>query len=215
MPAGHSAISRTPWGTPTRAPPDGTTRPGTSRSSTWHGLTNGTGLRPSRRSRLSLQPVPGSQVQDRGLEAGLIAAPGSLSLPPAIPCRTYTGATGNGTESLTPRHPYALSRASAGGGPRTKSSESTGHRHISSYSSWSSSGHQPSRDVTGGRPLVLPEPARQLSRSCRYRSFRSRCRSAGPVDSAASARSTAPRCHPSRPRSASPCSASTCFLGDR
>ena len=43
---------------------------------------------------------------------------------------------------------YAVSRA-ASGGPRTKSSVSTGHRHASSYSSSSSSGHQPSRDVTG------------------------------------------------------------------
>jgi hypothetical protein len=33
--------------------------------------------------------------------------------------------------------------------PRTKSSESTGQRHASSYSPSSSSGHQPSRDVTG------------------------------------------------------------------
>ena len=51
-----------------------------------------------------------------------------------------------------------------GGGPRTKSSESTGHRHISSYSSSSSSGHQPSRDVTGRRfaPWYCRSRARQL-----------------------------------------------------
>lgn len=57
-------------------------------------------------------------------------------------------------------------------GPRTKSSESTGHRYISPYSYSSSSGHQPSRDVTG---ICLAHwyclsRARQLSRSCWYRS---------------------------------------------
>ena len=64
------------------------------------------------------------------------------------------------------------------GGPRTKSSLSTGHRHISSYSSPSSSDHQPSRAVTGScrAPWYCRSRARQLSRSCLYRSSRSRCR---------------------------------------
>jgi len=40
-PAGRSATSRTPWATPTHAPPSGMTRPGTPRSSTWHGRSTG------------------------------------------------------------------------------------------------------------------------------------------------------------------------------
>src|ERR1700730_3715636 len=76
MQADRSATSRTPWGTPTHAPPDDTT-----------GLSSGTGLRLS----FSLHAKPGIRVQDRGLEAGLIAAPGGLSTPPGIPGRAYRG----------------------------------------------------------------------------------------------------------------------------
>ena len=54
---------------------------------------------------------------------------------------------------------YAVFRGSAAGGPRTKSSGSTGQRHISSYSSSSSSGHQPSRaNVSTCRARVCPQP---------------------------------------------------------
>ena len=44
---------------------------------------------------------------------------------------------------------YAVRAAATVGGALTPSSRMTGHRHTSSYSSSSSSGHQPSRDVTG------------------------------------------------------------------
>jgi len=45
---------------------------------------------------------------------------------------------------------YALSRTSAGGGPRTASAASTGHRQAAkSYSSGSSRLSQPSRSLTG------------------------------------------------------------------
>src|ERR1700731_2595205 len=84
MQADRSATSRTPWGTPTHAPPDDTT-----------GLSSGTGLRLS----FSLHAKPGIRVQDRGLEAGLIAAPGGLSTPPGIPGRAYRGP---GTDTMRP-----------------------------------------------------------------------------------------------------------------
>ena len=89
---------------------------------------------------------------------------------------------------------YALSRASAEGGPRTKSSLSTGQRlrSIAAHSSSSSRPSQPSRGATTAlRALTYCRSrARQLSRSCLYRASRSRCRSAAPVDSATSARAT-------------------------
>jgi hypothetical protein len=136
--------------------------------------------------------------------------------------RSSSPLRGCGRSTLTPpgaaaqtgsdeEKPQQQSHPPVPGGRRTKSSESTGHRHISSYSSSSSSGHQPSRDVTGTcfAPWYCLSRARQLSRSCRYRSSRSRCRSAAPVDTATSARATAPRRQPPGPRSARPCSAST------
>jgi hypothetical protein len=109
---------------------------------------------------------------------------------------------------------YAVLRGLAAGGPRTKSSESTGQRpnSIAVQSSSSSSGHQPSPGVTGVVRVAAYcwSRARHPSRSCLYRSARSRCRSAAPVALATSSRSAGPRLQPPRPRSASPCPASRC-----
>ena len=72
------------------------------------------------------------------------------------------------------------------GGARTPSSTITGHRQSSLYSAGPPSDHHPSRSLTGLRraPWYCLSRARQLSRSCSYRSARSRCRSAAPADSA-------------------------------
>ena len=88
MAAGTCATSRTPWATPTRGPRVGTTGPGTSRSSTWPSLS-----RTGRRLSSSLHTKPGFQVRNRGLEADLIAAPGSV--PPGTPSRAYHWPTGD------------------------------------------------------------------------------------------------------------------------
>ena len=112
---------------------------------------------------------------------------------------------------------YALFRTPADGGPRTALAASTGHRQAAkSYSSGSSRLSQPSRSLTGRcrAAWYCASRARQLSRSCLYRSARSRCRSAAPVDVATSSRLAAPRRQPPRPRSASPCSASTRSAAD-
>ena len=110
---------------------------------------------------------------------------------------------------------HAGSRCPAGisGGPRTKSSASTGHRLSSSASRSSSSSidQKPSPSVTAAL-RALPycrSRARQDSRSCLCRSARSRWISAAPVDSATSSRQAGPRRQPSGSRSASPCSART------
>lgn len=73
---------------------------------------------------------------------------------------------------------YAVSRDPIAGGPRTTSPASTGHRLNSgaSHSLSSSIGRKPSLGATTAlRPLAYcASLARQLSRSCLYRSARSR-----------------------------------------
>ena len=96
-----------------------------------------------------------------------------------------------------------LTDPSLPGGPRTKSSLSTGQRpdNMAAHSSSSSRPSQPSPGATTGlRALAYCRSrARQLSRSCRYRSARSRWMAAAPVDSATSSRPASPRRQPSGP----------------
>src|SRR5439155_9933575 len=84
----RSATCMAPWDTPTRAPPGGTTRPGTPRPPARPGPRPGS---TGRRLSPGLHTEPGTR--DRGPGADPTAAPGSLSMPPGMPAAPITRPT--------------------------------------------------------------------------------------------------------------------------
>src|SRR5207237_6945241 len=149
------------WDTPTRAPPGGTTRPGTPRPPPRPRP------RPGSTGRLSLGLHTEPRTQDRGPGADPTAAPGSLSMPPGMPAALITRPTAK-RRDLARRalQPLKRTQHAEGAGPIRP-------HGFGGYQEWGRSGRTPpdpslaSGNSASSQTCAGPRAGRAAGTGCR------------------------------------------------